>query len=209
MKHLILLIPLLALGCAQPTVKVNIPEIQQSSSLIIKDLRPTSEKENKIFSLSITSSAYGTYRKGEETLNPPMSQILRHRAFEKFKSSAQPLVITLHHMVVYYNAKSALRKGAMGGLIGAAIASGAKVNLLETLADRTEFERLANDEYKRALYTEKENPEKASVFVIYIDAELNGKRTFVKTMAPDKTSDNQNAYASAVEGAIKYFLNQY
>lgn len=89
------------------------------------------------------------------------------------------------------------------------MASGSTVNLSQSLVDRNLFDAAGGEEYERAFYTEAENPEKASVFVIYIDADVNGKSVFVKTMAPSKAPDGQNPHARAVESAIQYYLSQY
>lgn len=214
MKKLLVFLPLaLLVGCAHPISKIEVPDINRSDAVVIKDLRPANEKQNEIFSLSITSEAYAIYRKGDETLQPPMVRLLQHRAFEKF---GQPMEITVHHMVAYLNLKSGMRRSvlgsSLGGVVGAAIASGAESKyptIASSLADRAEFDSLADKEHRRSFFTEKENPEKASVFVTYIDAEIKGKRAFTKTMSPATAGENQNAQVIAIEGAIQYFLSQY
>ncbi|MBS0515633.1 MAG: hypothetical protein JSS16_09180 [Proteobacteria bacterium] len=216
MKLLLLICPLLLIACTPQAVRMDLPGTDESTSIPIKDVRPSSEKESGHFSLVITSSAYGIYRKGDATLNPPMIQIFRRLAFEKFGDATKPLDISVHHMVVYVNMKSEFRKmaalGTIGGAVGGAIAGGtvgSTVNLSQTLVDRTHFEDEEIEEHERAFYTDAANPEHASVFVIYIDAEINGKRTFVKTMAPTKTQDKQDGYVAAVKSAIGYFLSYY
>lgn len=209
MKYLCLLLPLFIIGCALPIVKMDVPGIEKSSSISVKDQRPENEKRGEIFGYLITSSAYGIHRIGDEKLDPPMIQVFRHRVYEKFGVSNPVSELIVHHMVVYYNAKSELRAGALTGVIGAAIASGAKVSVYESLVDRKDFEALAKEEYKRAFYTETENPESATVFVIYIDAEINGKRVFIKTMRPNSAPDGKLPYHHAIDAAIKYFLTHY
>ena len=210
MKSLFLLLILLnVVGCAQPTIKMDVPEIEKSQSITIKDLRPENEKQSELFSYSISNDAYGIYRKGDETLSPPMVQVFRHRAYEKFGSDKLISEIVVHHMVVYYNGKSAMRSGALFGAIGAAISATDDVAIYKSKIDLNDFESVAKEEYKLALYSEKENPEGASVFVIYIDAELNGKRVFVRVMSPSKAPGGEDPYALAVNAAIKYFLEQY
>ncbi|HJU82977.1 MAG TPA: hypothetical protein VJ600_02090 [Holophagaceae bacterium] len=210
MKRALLCIGLLMVGCTPPVTHIDIPALKNSESVVVKDLRPDTEKQSTIFSLSIMSKAYGTYRKGDEVLDPPMIQVLRHRVFEKFGASQGANEIKVHHLVIYLNAKSALRKGVFGGAIGAAVAAKAKVNLVASLEDPKAFDELTGEsEYKRALYTEQENPDKASVYVMYLDAEINGKRVFVKTMSPTAAPDKQNALTLAVESTVKYYLDQY
>lgn len=213
---LLMLSSILFVGCAAPIAKVDIPNIKESETVNVVDLRPASEKENEIFSLAITSEAYGTYRRGDALLNPSATRILQHRAYEKFSSSGELPKIKIHHLVVYMNLKSELRRGVTGGLlggaIGGAIASATKNNAvagINSVIDGKEFEALSKEEYKRSLYTEKENPNKASVFVVYLDAEINEKRVFVKTMTPTKLAEGKNPHVAAVETAVAYFLEQY
>jgi hypothetical protein len=218
MKRLLFVLPLLLSACAPIVTRVDLPGADDSTSVQVSDLRPASEKESKIFSLLITSGEYGIYRKGDQTLDPPMTQIFRRLAYDKLGvGKATPPSISIYHMVVYENRKSELRKGAVGagigGLVGAAIASGITagdtVNISQSLIDRNQFEKSSAEEYERAFYTDAENPEHASVFVVYIDAAVDGKRVFVKTMAPTRAPEGHNAYSLAVQSAIQYYLSQY
>jgi hypothetical protein len=123
----------------------------------------------------------------------------------------------------------------LGGLVGSAITSGTvatTVNISQSLVDREQFDRNGGKmEARRAFYSEEENPGNASVFVIYIDAAINGKRVFVRTMAPatstegyfpsraiaaqgcpidpDAAPEGQFPFVLAVNGAIQYWLEQY
>lgn len=119
-------------------------------------------------------------------------------------------------MVVYMNLQSELKRGGVGaifgGAIGSAIALGTKdntVNSINSLVNKEEFEGMLADEYLRATYTEGENPNEASVYVTYIDAEINGKRSFVKSMTPTITPDGVNGHVASIESAINYFLEHY
>ncbi len=42
------------------------------------------------------------------------------------------------------------------------------------------LESTVNDEYKRWLYNEKENPNRANGLITYINAEINSKRVCIK-----------------------------
>lgn len=218
MKKLLLVLPLLLSACAPVVTRINLPGTDNSTSVQITDLRPATEKESKIFSLLITSSEYGIYRKGDQTLDPPMTQIFRRMAYDKLGAGrAEPVSISIYHMVVYENRKSELRRGVaggeIGGIIGAAVAAHINaektINISQSVIDRDQFEESIDEEYKRALYTDVENPQRASVFVIYIDAAVDGKRAFVKTMAPTQAPEGQSAYGLAVQSAIQYYLSQY
>lgn len=220
MKKLLLLsISLFLAACVQQKItRVNLPGLDSSSSVVVQDLRPADEKIALRGSFAITSRSYGISRVGDETLDPSMPRILQHRAWEKFGgANGTPPQITIHHMVGYKNIQSEVRGIALGAAIGGAIGGAASmgatsrsgVNLSQSLVDQSQFEALADEDYQRAYYTEQENPGRASVFVIYIDAEMRGKRTFVKTIAPTTSGKDQNAYSLAVESAIQYYLSQY
>ena len=215
-KALIILSVILVTSCAAPVAKVAVSNISESSSLIVTDLRPKSEKESKAFSYIITSKAYATYRRGDDLLNPPPMRLFQHRAYEKFNPIGKSPEIKVYHLVVYMNLKSELRRGGFGAVLGGAIGGAISavtndntVNGIFSTVDRSEFNSLSKSEYKRALYTKEENPEKASVFVVYIDAEVDGKRTFIKTITPTNIPGEQNSHLAAVETAIEYFLQKY
>lgn len=218
MKYIFLVIfSLLIVGCAAPVVKVDVPNINESHLLSVTDLRPKTEKESEIFSLVISSEAYGTYRRGDALLNPTAIRIFQHRVYEKFSPQNFKPEVKVHHLVVYMNLKSELRRGVTGGLLGGVIGAGIAastqkygVDGIASIITQKEFEAF-DQEYKRTLYSEKENPNKASVFVVYLDAEINGKRVFVKTMTPFQPpkENTKNPQVLAVEAATAFFLDQF
>ncbi len=208
MKRALLLLPLLFLACASPVATLQVPTLAKSEGTVVKDLRPANEKTNEMFSLMVTSEAYGLYRKGDESHVPTAIRLFQHRAFEKLGAEGKPLEITVHHFAVYLNMKSQLRSSAAFGVIGAGLASKNKVTAAHALADAKAFENVGKDEYKRALFTEQENPEKASAFVIYIDAEVGGKRVFTRSLVPLAVAEGKVPHTEALEAAIGYFLSQ-
>lgn len=213
MKRLLLALPLLLSACAPQVLKHDLAGAPGTVSVPVRDARPAIEKKEEIFSLMITSSGYGIYRKGEASLDPPLQQVFAHKALEKLGADAMKDA-TIHHMVVYMNLQSELRRGAvgagLGGVIGSLIATSGMTgaNLSQGLADRAKFEGV-KDEYERALYSEAENPKKASVFVVYIDAEAGGRRTFTRTMAATVAPEGQVPYLLAVDSAVQYWLQQH
>ncbi len=210
MRMLLLLLPLLFLGCAQPVTQFEIQNLAASNAVKIEDLRPQIEKQSEILSLSITSEAYGIYRKGDETLNPSMVRALQHRIYQKLGPGAQNQTIKLHHMVTYLNMKSELRKGALGGAIGAGIAAAPQQSLFSCeVVDPKHFEQSATKEHLRALYTESENPSKSSVFVIYIESEINGKRVFTKCMSSTKVPEGKKPHVVAMDAALDFHMAQH
>lgn len=213
---LFLFLSFLVFGCAPSVTKINIPEINKSDDVLLQDLRPETENSDEIFSYLITSDAYGINRLGGTTLVPTMTRLLQHRVYEKFGNSTHPIEIIVHHMVAYLNMQSRMKTGILAGTIagpiGALAASGSSSNnvtVYSSIVDLNNFESTAEDEYKRALYTEKENPNKVIVIITYIDAEINGKRVFIKTMSPTELPENQDPIIYSVESAIKYYLDQY
>lgn len=216
-SKLFLLLAFFFSGCATPIIKVNIPNMQDQNTVTVTDLRPRTEKENQTFSLSISSKAYGLYRRGDAILDPTAIRILQHRVHEKFSHLNTKSEIKIHHFIVYMNLKSELRRGVfggtIGGIIGAGIAAGTQrhgVDILRYIMTQEEFDAI-DKEYERALYSNAENPGKASVYVVYLDAEIDGKRTFVKTMTPFNMpkENTSNSHVFAVETAIEFFLEQF
>jgi hypothetical protein len=204
-------------GCATKPLKYDVPNLQSSESLVVSDLRPAKEKEQDIFSLMISSEAYAIYRNGENIIDPTPLRLFQHRAHEKFAGSKVPTDIRIHHLVSYMNAQSQLRTTALaGGLFGpagAAIASSTlnnKVDPSVTLVDPGAFSSLDGDkEYQRAFYTAAENPNKATVFIIYIDAEINGKRVFIRKTSSSEQNGSSSPYVDAVDKTIKAYLSYY
>jgi hypothetical protein len=220
MKKFAIILPLLLTACASApkATHIDMPGADLSTSVSVTDLRPASEKENKIFSLLISSDGYGIYRKGDNTLDPPITQLFRRSSYERLgMNDDASSSITIHHLVVYLNAKSQLRRGAMfaalGGPIGAAIGAGTSkpitTGISQSVIGRDAFEKSQDNEYERAFFTEAENPQRASVFVIYIDATIRGKRVSVKSMSMASAPEGKNAYSIAVQSAIDYYLSQY
>lgn len=214
---LVILVAVLSVGCSAPTVMVNVSNLDKSSSLLVDDLRPESEKENKIFSLSISSDAYGTYRRGDKLTNPNSVRLFQHKVYEKYADGGILPDVKVHHFVVYMNFKSELRRGVAGGLlggaIGTAIASRTKKYGIDGIARLTTEEKFNSfeKEYQRALYSKEENPDKVSVYRVYLDASIDGKRTFVTTMTQARLPKEleKTPHAAAIETAISYFLDQY
>lgn len=217
MKYVyVVLLSVLMAGCAAPIVVVDVPNLETSSKYTVEDLRPQTEKEFEIFSLSITNEAYGFYRQGDQT-NPDPLRILQHRIHQKFADSGKVPEIKVHHFVTYTNRQSELRYGVMAGTLGGVVGSLAMTAIQEydiagiaTNISPEEF-NLADDEYKNAMYSEAENPEKISVLQVYLDAEINGERHFIRTMTPVFLENHPNKIpvVVAIETAITYYLDQY
>ena len=204
-------------GCAAPVYKHEIANIQKSESVHFEDTRPKYESEQKLFSALITSDAYGTYRYSTQTLDPSALRLFQHKVYEKFATSAQPADVKVFHFVSYMNMQSSFRKSVMVGMFTGGIRAAVAASVQNYHADfraysvsADSFEKTAGDsEYTRAFFTEEENPDKVPVFVVYIDAEVNGKRSFVKGLAPSVRKDDKNPYMYAVENTIQAFLKNY
>jgi hypothetical protein len=216
-KLLIALLAVTCAACAPVVTKVNIPDIGKSDAVQLTDMRPPSEKEHEIFSLLVTSKEYGIWRVGDVQLAPPPLKLLQYEfAKQPNAGNATPKVV-VRHFVVYANMQSQLRRGAVGagiggvigGLIGNAIANHGE-NALTSNVDEQAFDAMATEEYKRGLFTAAEDPNKASVFIVYIDTEINGVRVFTRTIAPAiAKKGGQPPLADAVELAIRNQLAKY
>jgi len=214
-RHLLVLLMLACAGCTSAVTKVNVTDMAKSDSLPLRDIRPPSEKEHKIFSLLITSKEYGVMRAGDAKLSPGPVRLLQYEAFQKFVSADLPPQITVFHFVIYENMRSQLRAGAigagfggmLGGMVGNAV--GTHDSSSQThIIDETSFNNVP-DEYLRGQYSAAENPDKASVYVIYVDTDIGGKKVFTRTIASMKPHGDQNALADAVQLAIKNHLSGY
>lgn len=217
MKKLLAITAILLLtACAATPLQMEISNIEQSESIRLTDLRPGNESKKETFSLLISSDAYAIYRNGDAVTVPSPIRLLQHRTYEKMASSGNPIDIKVFHFVSYMNAQSTLRVGAVGsifGAVGAGIATAAKDQNSDfsfSEIERSKFESIPEDkEYIRAYYSENENPNDAMVFVIYLDAEINGKRRIIRSVSPSVSKDDSNPYVNALEKTIDVFLNGF
>ena len=215
-KLLSILAMLMLTGCAAGPLKVDVSNIVQSEHVQLTDMRPSSESEKETFSLLISSDAYAIYRNGDSVTAPPVLRLLQHRAYEKLASSNDSIDIKVFHFVSYMNAQSTLRRGAAGsifGAVGAGIATASKnqdSDFSYSEIDREKFEATSgNEEHTRAYYFENENPNDAMIFVIYIDAEINGQRRIIRSVSPSINKDGQPPYLAALEMSINAFLEVF
>lgn len=216
MKNPILLLAAVALcGCATVT-NVPVTGLDRSDKVAVSDLRPKIESEGETFSLLITSDAYALYRVADAAIAPPSVRLLKHRAYERFGTAGAMAEMKVRHLVTYRNMQAELRRSAIGagigGIIGAVVA-GAGVagpgGSLSYVIDAAKFDAVGPEEFKRALYTEAENPGKGSLHIVFIETEMNGKRVFTRTVAPTKVKEGEQPLAVALEAAIAFHLTQY
>ncbi|MFY9476440.1 MAG: hypothetical protein WAQ08_02025 [Aquabacterium sp.] len=203
-------------GCAAPVHKHEVAGLQRSENIHFVDARPKAESEQELFSALITSDAYATYRYSTSSLDPSAVRLFQHKVFEKFADSAKPVDVKVYHFVSYMNMQSAFRRSSIGavfGVVGAVVAVSTQKNDADfkvNMVDREQFDAItAANEYTKSFFTEAENPNKAPVFVVYIDADINGKRTFIRGLAPTTRKDGQNPYLYVVENTISAFLDNY
>lgn len=215
-KAMAVLLSLMCAACAPVVTKVNVPDITKSGAMSVRDMRPASEKDKNIFSLLISSDEYGIIRTGDGRLSPSPVHLLQYQAFEKFKGKGSSPELDVYHFVVYQNSQSQLRAGTTGavagGLIGALIAGALTdhdVQAKTTVVDESAFDRSIHDEYQRAFFTRTENPDKAAVYIIYIETDIGERRVFTRTLAPMHKHGDQDPLASAVQLAIKSHLDHY
>jgi hypothetical protein len=221
MKHWMLLITLCLAACATAPkpVHIDVPGADKSTDVVVHDLRPGSEKESKTFSVIVTSGGYGIYRQGDATLDPPAIQVFRRSVSEALGPEYMQGPMTIHHLVIYTNLKSELRRNSLfiglGGAVGGALAATttqadgvAQSTLSQSMVDTDAFDKV-DDEYERAFYSKTENPTHESVFVIYVDATIAGKRVFTKSISAIAVPKGEVAYSLAVKSAIRYWIKQY
>ncbi len=208
----------LALACVACTVvtKVNIPDMATSDWVTVSDLRPATEKESRFFSLSIVSKQYGIYRVGDARLSPPAVKLLQYEVAKQWHANDGSPTVNVYHLVIYMNTQSETRReaasvavgGALGAVIGDEIASHNEMAQTR-LVDEKAFDGLATEEYQRGLYSQAENPKKTSVYIVYIDTDIDGKRVFTRTIAAVDSKGNEDPLADAIELAIRNHLAKY
>ena len=215
-RMLVVVLALACAACAPVVTKVNLPDIGKSDAVAVTDMRPASEKEKKIFSLMITSKQYGIWRVGDARLSPAPVRLLQYQVAKQTNAGNASSKLTVYHFVVYENMKSQLRHGAIGAGIGGAagaLIGNAMASHDETaqtsLVDENAFDRMSADEYMRGLYTQAEDPNKASVYIVYLETDINGKRVFTRTIAPAVPQGNRDALVDAVQLAIRNQLSRY
>ncbi|WP_139350210.1 hypothetical protein [Rhodanobacter sp. C03] len=215
-KILVALLTLACTACAPVVTKVSVPDMGKSDSVTVSDMRPTSEKDHQIFSLMITSKEYGIWRVGDARLSPSPVRLLQYQIAKQSNAQNGSPQVAVYHFVVYSNMKSQLRHGAAGAAIGGvagALIGDAMVSRDEmaqtSLVDEKAFDGMSADEYKRGLYTQAEDPNKASVYIVYIDTSINGKRIFTRTIAPATKQGENDPLVDAVQLAIRNQLTKY
>jgi hypothetical protein len=211
------LMSMMCAACTPTITKVDVPDMAKSNALSVHDERPDSEKERKLFSLLISSKQYGIIREGDARLSPSPIRLFQHQVFEKFAASGHLPTVDVRHFVVYSNVKSQLRAqatfGAIGGVAGALAANAATTHVAMAntkIVDENMFDSASGDnEYKRALFTAAENPEKAAVLIVYIDTDIDGTKVFTRTVSSIKQQGNENPLVTAVQLAIADHLAQF
>ncbi len=212
-KTILYLIPCLVTASLLAGIKIQ--DIDKSESIIVKDLRPDSEKVRETFSRLITNPAFGIMRLGDKGVDPAIVRLFQHRVYEKFHEQNDNVNLSVYHFVTYANSQAAARgagASVAGGLVGAVLnelSSKPTALLSGEDVDRNQFEKLDNSEYLRGVLKEAENPTNAQVYIVYIDAEVGDKRNFVKVVVPIDHSDGRAFYGKAVEAGIRSFLSRY
>jgi len=208
-------------GCASKPPEIPampIENLQQSSAIVVEDLRPETEAKSETFSINIMRESYGIYRVNEVFINPPAPRLLAHRAFETFPELADALPIKLYHLVVYTNLKSHLRKysagmtflGAAGGLLVNSKVYQLNQVFFSPINDAAFFDNTAKKEHRRAFYTEEENPDDSPAHLIYIDTEMLGKRIASRCLiALNSYADSRYPMTEKTDACIEKHLALY
>lgn len=195
-------------GCVTTNVKYEVANLEQSAQFQVQDLRPESERETKSLSKVFSSKTSGIMRVGDAETGLNSVRLFQHRVHEKLGNSSDEYDVKVYHLVTYVNYSSSMNKGglsaAFGGLIGATITDLDRSNtpLPENVnhVDRAVFEESIAEEYVRAYYSEEENPDESDVVIVFLDAEINGKRKFLRRISK---FDNGQEYRFLVEDTDK------
>ncbi len=221
----VLLPLLLASGCAIKALPVEVRNLDQSASVKVVDSRPASETERTAFTYLITSSAYGIFRMGENQLTPIAPRILAHRLYEELGRTQDVQVVEVKHLVSYENVQSQLRGSAaiagVGGLVGALIVGSVsdkpgegQGEIVHRTIEQAAFDETAgDDEFKRGLYGENENPKRVASWSIYIQSQVGDRQVFTRSLVPVTSvsgkEDSSAPYPLAIQAAIDFHVSQY
>lgn len=204
-------------GCAAPVHRLNVVGIERSESVRVNDLRPSSERQQEMFSSFVGSDAYAISRVADESFSPSAIRLLQHRVYEKFAGAVSaPLEVTVHHLVVYQNRQAEFRDVAFGAGFGSIGLPGMPnevsadpSGVVTSLVDTNTFASLSSKEFARAVYSQRENPGRGSVIVVYIETEIGGRRVFSRALAPAKQKGSEAPFALALESAVRHHVAQY
>lgn len=194
MKYLALpAVLLLAVGCV-PVATVPLSNPSASEAFVqVQDLRPAEEALTESFSLYVGNPAYGISRYGDDRMVPSELHLLKHRCYEKLQKAGRPGPVSLkvHHFVVYNNSASLGRSVAAGATAG--VTGVYAPSSFVTQREFTDaFQVPQGQEYLRAYYKAQENPHNLLSFVVYLDAELDGKRVFIRHFHPYRQGNESN-----------------
>lgn len=194
-------------GCAgMQAPQLQVSGLEKSEALKLQDLRPATEKEKEVFSSKMTSPALGVTRNPEAITEPTALRFFKHRVFEKFGKDAD---VKVHHLVAYTNSRTDIIR--LANLVAMEVSSigNQTVKPIVSDVDPAQFAASASREYERGLYTRLENPNDARVIMIYLDAEINGKRHFIRRLSAGRPSDGVYPHNLAVEATVEAFLAKY
>lgn len=226
MKRAVFLVALISsMVCAQQAADPGAKVQGGTVAVALQDLRPAPEKESVTFSKVVTNPAYGISRFGKDANPAGRVSVLRDKVSERLSSKFSASInLNVYHFVMYSNNSAMLRKIAVGsvfGGLGSAVATtageaiGANVaptgQDISPLSSAAAFEASIKDEYLRGYYSAEENPENKWIYIVYLDAEINGKRNLVRFSQPVLKSNVplRDYIGGVVDGAVEKFVSLY
>jgi hypothetical protein len=221
MRLLIIFAAVLACAACSPVaVKVSASDVANAKSVPVSDARPASEREQKIFSLLITSKEYGVIRIGDGKFTPPPIALLQDAVYKKFGVTGHVPEVVVYHFVVYANDAMALRRGVNSAMCGSGcgLIPALLINWTNNhgvpgqigVVNEKVFDDLSSDEYQRGIYSHDEDTAgSGGVYVVYIDTAIDGKKIFTRTVVPVVKGSGRDALPAAVQHAIESHLAHY
>lgn len=151
-----------------------------ANKIQVTDLRPATERKTEMFSWFSFSCAFGIQRFGDEESAPQKMAVLRQRTFEKFGEGAK---LKVNHFVVYQNIQASSRGPFWGPLsydvAGYAVRANDPSSNSEDLYDTVKNVECDPKESALGAFSPDEYSGQ-SAFVVYLDIEHEGKRSFVR-----------------------------
>jgi hypothetical protein len=151
-----------------------------ANKIQVTDLRPATERKTEMFSWFSFSCAFGVQRFGDAETAPEKMDVLRQRVFEKYGDGTE---LKINHFVVYQNIQASSRGPFWGPLAydiaGYAVRANGPSGDAEDLYDTIKNVKCDPKESALGAFSPDEYSGQ-SAFVVYVDIELKGKRSFVR-----------------------------
>lgn len=193
----------IASGCT-PTYLTSLSPLPDgyTSTLVLVDKRPNSQKETAFVSLNIVNCKYGSFQIGDESFEPDRVSTLKYYLENHLGSSLGQSQINLINYTAHVNRSAMLRKGASEQFYG-------------VMADHITSQHTMGCSQDDLFggYNSSEVPENMIPIIVVIDIEIEGKIYHGRGVTPMRSDnagkqfpgwneDMQEAISTAMENLV-------